>query len=609
MLRAHLERRLALPPALRPWQAQLSILPPELALSVGPWIARLALAIGTLSNERSTVSGEPQGYGGLARRGPYERLLISEWLLAEELPNEFLRRATDGEHVFYELSHSEPAGEQRTVVLFDAGPAQTGPPRIAQLALLLLFAQRAAAVDAVFQWGVLQDRQHRLWDEVTTTSVRHLLEARTVADVTPAQRADWEEHLGEPQALDDQWYVGSPAVRALAKDAGASSAVVLDRLEPGTRQLEVAVRRGPRPATLVQLDLPEPQLCTRLVRDPFAAPPRVAPPEPGLTGKPIGVVLTGHRVGLMGLGGELLTQPFPNTPRGNPGRPKRHVLPPDELPLAVGYLGKRMRIVSVRLFGEDPYRLYGHGIEQGYTGHRVSPIGLAEEPGEWIADAQPLRPFVPLGSGGSGAFMLPDGRLIILQDNWTGEALRVEKVVPATRAIGGGGGALYVVGSVNASSGTRDDHRLYFGRYQPGPPENYCSEEIVDPTDAWAFMGRSPTQTWAALSGKRGRWLLCDDQRRMEVLRPPEELVVVGVACRDVSKGPSLLVLESDERRLTLLGRNHNEPVCKAPARIEQVVVSAAAPVFAYQTEPGDLYVHSWDHPEPLLHVRPGGGP
>ena len=123
-----------LPPALRPWALQLSIFPEDLALSLGPYVARLAAAIGSLRPRGETEGGEPQGYDGLTRRGPYERLLLTEWLYALESPDEFIRRAAFGEHAFLKPAFKQPQGSRRTVALLDAGPDQLGSPRIAHLA-------------------------------------------------------------------------------------------------------------------------------------------------------------------------------------------------------------------------------------------------------------------------------------------------------------------------------------------------------------------------------------------------------------------------------------------------------------------------------------------
>ena len=71
----------------------LNLLPPEVAQSLGPWIDRLALALGPLRARVRVGQGAPDGYDGLASRGPFERLSVSDWALAEVVPEEFVRRA------------------------------------------------------------------------------------------------------------------------------------------------------------------------------------------------------------------------------------------------------------------------------------------------------------------------------------------------------------------------------------------------------------------------------------------------------------------------------------------------------------------------------------
>ncbi len=51
----------------------------------------------------------PDGYDGIGRRGSYDRLLASEWLIHDELPDEFLRRVVSGEHAFLRRLHRHEA--------------------------------------------------------------------------------------------------------------------------------------------------------------------------------------------------------------------------------------------------------------------------------------------------------------------------------------------------------------------------------------------------------------------------------------------------------------------------------------------------------------------
>jgi hypothetical protein len=118
-----------LPRALTPWAAYLQLFPRELVLALGPMVRRLDSVIGPLRAQGRRGDGDPDGFDGLARRGSYERLLLSEWLLAEEVPEEFVRRAAMREHGFLHLARREPVGSRVSVALFDAGPNQIGAPR------------------------------------------------------------------------------------------------------------------------------------------------------------------------------------------------------------------------------------------------------------------------------------------------------------------------------------------------------------------------------------------------------------------------------------------------------------------------------------------------
>lgn len=106
-----------LPGGLASWAPQLAVLPSDLALALAPWVGRIALAVGSLAASQSQRSGEPDGYSGLSRRGSYERLVTAEWGVADLFPDEFLRRAAAGEHLFLDLARSEPHGAMRSTTL------------------------------------------------------------------------------------------------------------------------------------------------------------------------------------------------------------------------------------------------------------------------------------------------------------------------------------------------------------------------------------------------------------------------------------------------------------------------------------------------------------
>ncbi len=136
--------------------------------------------------------------------------MLSEWLLADELPDEFARRATMGEHAFHELARRTPSHAASSVALFDAGPDQLGSPRIVHLAALLTLAERAERAGARFAWGLLHDPDSALFPAVTAESALNLLAARTaVATDDDALRA-WSTRARK-SGWEDVWIVGRSA--------------------------------------------------------------------------------------------------------------------------------------------------------------------------------------------------------------------------------------------------------------------------------------------------------------------------------------------------------------------------------------------------------------
>ncbi|RPH55079.1 hypothetical protein EHM82_05960, partial [bacterium] len=338
-----------LPRPLASWGPYLSLFPRDLALSLGPVLQRLSLAVGPLRVRRPSGEGDPDGFDGLDRRGPYDRLLPSEWLLAEEAPEEFLRRAAAGEHTFLHLSRPEPGGTRISVALFDAGPSQLGAPRIAQLAALIVLARRAEAAGARFGWAVLQEPDSPLLTEVTPAALLRLLASKTPFEATDAQIEAWSTRLSGWKELDDAWMVGVHRPGLPRVDPRSSLLQIWDALDPRARRVKVAVRRGGLPAGEVALDLPDDATCARLLRDPFGAeapaPRRVSPavaPASNLVFSANGVKIFSR-----GREGEILAIPVPNSSRTAPGRARRYELWGAGPVVSAGIVGRSVALITV----------------------------------------------------------------------------------------------------------------------------------------------------------------------------------------------------------------------------------------------------------------------
>ncbi|MEZ4307557.1 MAG: hypothetical protein R3F14_05855 [Polyangiaceae bacterium] len=178
----------SLPRALGPWEKELGLFPEELAVALAPVVERLSLLLGP-QGQRAGESGEPDGYDGVSRRGPYERLLGSEWLLLSEIPEEFLRRAVSGEHSFLRTAHRPAVGGKSLVVLLDAGPDQLGAPRLAHLAALVVLGARAARTGATLLFAAIQEDADRLREGLSRGAMRAVCSVRSRLPPSGGSRA------------------------------------------------------------------------------------------------------------------------------------------------------------------------------------------------------------------------------------------------------------------------------------------------------------------------------------------------------------------------------------------------------------------------------------
>jgi hypothetical protein len=247
-----------LPAALAPWAAALGALDADIALGLGAAIRRIDELLSTV-DATAGGRGEPEGYDGLSTRGTPDRLVASEWLLATELPMEFLRRAATGELLYLARGYRRDRSHGRVAVLVDAGPEQLGAGRLVQLAALVVLHRRAAQQDAPLVVGVLGDEPGRWRAGEFAVLLNGWLHARRHADATAADVDAW---TANPE--DELWVLTGPrlagALRVRARRRVLVSAEA-DWDTDGATAIELALD-GRR----VRLPLPPRPLAVRTLR-------------------------------------------------------------------------------------------------------------------------------------------------------------------------------------------------------------------------------------------------------------------------------------------------------------------------------------------------------
>jgi hypothetical protein len=352
-----------LPRPLQPWRAWLGWFEPQLAEALGDLVRRLSELAGPAPAATGRTAPEPDGLGDLRMRGPYERLLASEWLLADVAPEEFLRRAAASEHLFLAPLARATQVDRRVVAIFDCGPRQLGAPRLAHVAAWILLARRAADLGGALHWGVLQE-PGRLRESGTPAHLLQLLSARSLVPDDDALRARWRDALqpGPDSVLPrpaataelETWWIGAPGTPVV--DRLDRMLAVRNTWAPGELEATLGTPAATRRANL---PLPADALATALLRGQLSiAPARPVRPRTSpsarsdeqrlaLTQPPLLSASGGHVAAPSLAGHAMLVFEVPPTARGKPVRRRRQALSPLRPAVAMSLQGFQARAVCL----------------------------------------------------------------------------------------------------------------------------------------------------------------------------------------------------------------------------------------------------------------------
>jgi hypothetical protein len=598
-----------LPRALMPWASLLSLFPNDLIDALAPLVQRLDLAVGPMRANSRAGRGEPDGFQGLSRRGNPERLLLSEWLLAEEMPDEFLRRAAMGEQAFLLLAQTAPAGGRRSVVLFDAGPGQIGSPRLAHLVALLVLARRAETAGAGFAWGIAQKPDIPLLSVVSAATIGELLSARTSKSVTAHDLEQWHKMVSGTCDVDDFWLVGDMPT------GGPSMAVlrVEDVFDPAVRQVRVTVCRPTGSSGgAVLLDLPPDDVCTRLLRDPFDSPPPVLPRRTATRFAPASNLLFtpgGTKLLARSADGGLLTYPVPNSPHGGMGKPKLYRCPAVDPIFAAGRVRKTYLIVTgveksgrVRVDGIGPK---ADKAPQGFYDISSGQSFPVRGPKSVL---HPCLPFSATRGDDPDLYTLDsEGTLVrLVCEKGQQETNQTEVSQVYRRNVCAMG--ITAMGRHLVTVNRQSERWLVTSRQSDGDRKERTLPHDGDAAK-FAFIGygsdfQEDKFGLVALQTNFLQWTILSSQGGQS-LTVPLNTDVVGVLGSGSKPGPGLLTLGPDRRRLTWLGLSWSHALPPASGHIASVAVSMDAPNVAYSTETGEVVVYSLPQNVVLYRLTP----
>ncbi len=522
-----------LPAPLAPWVELRALFPAPGATALAHIAGRLAPLFGPFVS-RSFLQDHPDGFGGVASRGNLHRLLPSEWLLASEMPEEFLRRAVMGEQLFFEQSRKQDRRGPACAVLLDGGPAQFGSPRLVQMSLLVLLSRRALAAGSRFQWGVLQDRSLELTTGLAAPDIRRFLRARSFENASTVHSDAWAGAADHWRGHDEVWLIGAnPAWPGPATNPGTVVRRVLieDVLDPAKRSLDVRVLSpGAEPRGL-RLDLPEPDRdCANLLCNPFGA----ASQEDAATqsGVESNVLLDHHATHALIRTSARSVESY----SAQPPHRTRVWHTPFNLLLAAGRFRARYCMA-----GELDGRLMLHWVRR----RRLLPIGpYTVEGDEFVfpTPSDPLEPCYVCEENNLLSVLVLDRRRSLFRLEVFEGRCRARKVIEHVMATGRfGETSIVALGRVPGA-----EPFALFGfsggmHHRPLPIHAVAGACLGAPTQA-PYLDL----TWEDSSGV---WRMCNEPARR--FEPPPGSQAVGLVTRP-DGSPRLLAISPDRLRLTL---------------------------------------------------------
>ena len=590
----------SLPDALRPWREWLSWFDPDLATQLGPLLQRLHPLLGPFRGSRQGGEPEIEGLDDLRSRGSYEHLLASEWLIADDMPDEFLRRAASGEHMFLAPRPRARRADRSIIALFDTGPLQFGAPKLAQIAIWILLARRAQQAQGEFRWGSLQ-APGELFEARTTGNLKALLYKRTFALANADSLASWRATLDQQAIGGERWVIGPTFAQSGSPVAPSFTHRVHLQRDLQVTALEVSlVERSTERS--VRLPLPEPTSVAPLLRGSFKreasrtqstrdarAVALMRPPVISFDGIRVGVALRDYPAALIFM--------IPRSTAEAPGAPRLQQWSTGYDTLSMSILGKQ---IGVLLADEEELRFWG------------TPLSLKPRPPleEFRAPGSTASwlPLVWLRSSKAQRVCVIDqsGRLL----HWDApvdakkEPKREAEPAQSLQLLANQALAMVQINKTLLGYAYHDRGRVWFGKFaavgdQP-PPRELC----MAPPDTIAFFGRgnsyavrlkkNPSETWGI-----GIWH--DDRLSMEAVLPPDS-TAIGVM-REPNGRTSLITLDRNVIRLHFVDGG-NELLYAAPERIVSCTVCQNTSMIAVLTERRQLVVVSAVTRELRLNVQ-----
>lgn len=563
-----------MPRHLEPWARELDLFSDDMAVGLGDLVLRLSALVGDV-DIRSAEHGDFDGYDGISRRGALHRLLVSEWALLDEVPDEFMRRVINAEQSYLAPARVTPTSEQHCAVLLDIGGDVLGGPRVVQLALMIVLAARAARHRMCVTWAI--PGVNGVFDQLSAETIKRWLNARRHQSISLDELAAWRA-LPQICTANERWLLGGAGLTAHT-NASEACITLSDSPNPTfANVVGVEVRPLRSRVRTVNVTLPDAKLAARLLRDPCKAAQTPLTAQGAVFNRHTNLIVTrdGRRIFARGAGETLVVVPCPNSPRAQPGTAKTIRSPGGRI-FAVGLSGAGNRILLGCVEDDE---LCVHRMSK--AGNSVATTLRVAMPCEFQHSGPMLAMLVEIGEhhfafsdGAGNVYRLKKGSIELVVSHVAATAvarMQLQYIVDNNGAA--------TLGSV--ADRPREAHELCM----LGAP---LTTAFIS-TAGICAIDRGPFWSLAVIGS--------DD-----VITRPNVPNVVGVLPSRQEHPAQLVALDEQRRAVLLLSGTDTLVIARTTAPIKTTTVGAGSQLIAWLTDGNQLTVYSTTQATIVLNI------
>lgn len=608
-----------LPNTPKPWLDLLALMHDEVRFQLQGLMRPLEKLMGPITLIQQPGGTEPEGYVGITRQANYQRLLLSEWALAQKHPEEFLRRAAMNEQMFLQLKRQDNQQARTIVMLMDVGPEQLGKPRLIHLAIWVLLIKRALGSNAEFFYGFVQDEKQTLYKSIDRKNMLEVLASRQCSGVNRLNLQAWQKIVEtkceeEGFAVSECWLVGGKTCAEYEVEfPNLKRLAVTEKLLSEEPKLILRLLSNINREKVIELVLPDDNACVHMLRNPFKSASKSLITDASKKYDIVGMGATsrnGRKIAFRTKDRGIALYSIPGSANGSLGKVRYFMPVEGETFAAVNVTKRRLAMLT---FDNDNWYLYLNSTSDlgkiSFSRSQRYPLS---------SNLNSISEFILTRNDDENNLWIVDEKKILRKINCDEKTSVFKTVATQVMAVEYFENALFYVARTNSgfevvtySDKEHQEKAVYHSNLNES--DKLASQVFVHSSGPWRYKSVGSL----AFPVEKNKWALVSHSNIHSTVTVLEEetvigtininqLVVDGVESLDVNlrKKNCLLVLSGDQKTLHARVESLDFVLYEQDYVITEIKLNTNKPYLHYRDSTGAYCVYSFPRRELLMRLE-----